>query len=192
MLAMQYTFTLPADYDMDIIRQRVTTKGPAVDGFPGLGFKAFLYTRRGDHGPENLYAPFYLWDNNDSMNRLLGGEVFAGVSGAFGWPSVKMWSVLHAQKTAAFREAKYFTREIVPIAPHTVLAQLQGTETETARAAVTKGGALTAIAAFEPTTWTLVRAQLWRDRPTELPRGGQLYVVGYLASEANGKANDAG
>ena len=58
MLAMQYTFTLPADYDMDIIRQRVTTKGPAVDGFPGLGFKAFLYTRRGDHGPENLYAPF--------------------------------------------------------------------------------------------------------------------------------------
>ena len=136
MLAMQYTFTLPADYDMDIIRQRVTTKGPAVDGFPGLGFKAFLYTRRGDHGPENLYAPFF--------------------------------------------------------APHTVLAQLQGTETETARAAVTKGGALTAIAAFEPTTWTLVRAQLWRDRPTELPRGGQLYVVGYLASEANGKANDAG
>jgi hypothetical protein len=36
MLAMQYGFTLPADFDMDIIRRRVTAKGPAVDGFPGL------------------------------------------------------------------------------------------------------------------------------------------------------------
>ena len=186
MLAMQYSFTLPADYDMDVIRRRVTDKGPAINGFPGLGFKAFLYARRGDHGPENLYAPFYLWDNNDSMNRLLSGPVFTGVSEAFGWPSVKTWSVLHAEKTAAFRQAKYFTREIVPIAPYTALAQLQSAETELAQAAVTGKGALTAVAAFEPTTWTLVRARLWNDRPAQLPSGGQLYVVGYLASGTNG------
>ena len=49
MLAMQYNFTLPADFDMDIIRKRVAAKGPLVDGFPGLGFKAFLYARRGEH-----------------------------------------------------------------------------------------------------------------------------------------------
>jgi Domain of unknown function (DUF4865) len=186
MLAMQYSFTLPADFDMDIIRQRVAAKGPAVDGFPGLGFKAFLYARRGEHGPENLYAPFYLWDNNDSMNRLLTGPVFTGVSDAFGWPSVKVWSVLHAEKTAAFRQAKYFTREIVPIAPYTALARLHDIETESARAAVTRDNALAAVAAFEPTTWTLVRARLWDDRSAELPRAGQLYVVGYLASETNG------
>lgn len=183
MLAMQYNFTLPADFDMEVIRQRVITKGPLVEGFPGLGFKAFLYARRGEHGPENLYAPFYLWDDNEAMNRLLGGEVFAGVSSAFGWPSVKMWSVIHALKTPALREAHYFSREILPIAPHTALEKLQNTETELAQSAVTRDGALTAVAAFEPTTWSLVRARFWKDRPAEPARAGtQIYVVGYLAT----------
>jgi hypothetical protein len=52
MLAMQYNFTLPADFAMEVIRQRVIAKGPLVEGFPGLGFKAFLYARCGEHGPE--------------------------------------------------------------------------------------------------------------------------------------------
>jgi hypothetical protein len=185
MLAMQYNFTLPADFDMDVIGQRVAAKGPLVDGFPGLGFKAFLYARRGEHGPENLYAPFYLWDDNEAMNRLLGGEVFAGVSTAFGWPSVKMWSVIHAAKTARLHDARYFSREILPIASHSPLAQLQDTEADIAQSAVAKEGALTAVTAFEPTTWSLVRARFWRDRPAEpAGPGTQLYVVGYLATSA--------
>ena len=183
MLAMQYSFTLPADFDMDVIRARVAAKGPLVNGFPGLGFKAFLYARRGEHGPENLYAPFYLWDDNEAMNRLLGGEVFAGVSTAFGWPSVKMWSVIHAAKTPALDDARYFSREILPIAPHTPLAQLQTTEAELAQSAVTRDGAVTAVTAFEPTTWSMVRARLWHDRPAVPTHPGtQIYVVGYLAT----------
>lgn len=183
MLAMQYSFTLPADFDMEAIRQRVAAKGPLVDGFPGLGFKAFLYARRGEHGPENIYAPFYLWDDNESMNRLLGGEVFAGVSTSFGWPSVRLWSVIHAAKTPALRDARYFSREILPIAPHTPLAQLQSSETEIAQSAVTRDGALTAVTAFEPTTWSLVRARFWGAPPAEPAHAGtQIYIVGYLAT----------
>ncbi|WP_433257560.1 DUF4865 family protein [Streptosporangium sp. CA-135522] len=34
---MQYEITLPADYDMKIIRHRVATRGSAMDAFPGLG-----------------------------------------------------------------------------------------------------------------------------------------------------------
>jgi hypothetical protein len=183
MLAMQYSFTLPADYDMEVIHRRVTTKGPLVNDFPGLGFKAFLYARRGEHGAENLYAPFYLWRDNEAMNRLLGGDVFGGVSTAFGWPSVKMWSVIHAAQTQALRDARYFSREILPIAPHTPLAQLQNAETEIAQTAVANDGALAAVTAFEPTTWSLVRARLWGERPAETARAGmQIYVVGYLAT----------
>ncbi|MCW2914583.1 MAG: hypothetical protein JWN52_2651 [Actinomycetia bacterium] len=37
MHAMQYEITLPADYDMKIIRHRVATKGHLLDAFPGLG-----------------------------------------------------------------------------------------------------------------------------------------------------------
>lgn len=60
MLAMRYAITLPADYDMGIIHDRVATKGPLLDDFPGLGVKAYLVRERGEHGsPVNQYAPFY-------------------------------------------------------------------------------------------------------------------------------------
>ncbi len=39
MHAKQYEITLPADYDMGVIRERVATKGHLLDAFPGLGFK---------------------------------------------------------------------------------------------------------------------------------------------------------
>jgi hypothetical protein len=46
MLAMQYSFTFPADYDMAIIERRIAENGHRLDGFPGLLFKAYLYARR--------------------------------------------------------------------------------------------------------------------------------------------------
>jgi Domain of unknown function (DUF4865) len=42
MNAMQYEISLPADYDMGIIRDRVATRGATFDDYPGLGLKAFL------------------------------------------------------------------------------------------------------------------------------------------------------
>ncbi|MGO6908064.1 DUF4865 family protein, partial [Rhizobium ruizarguesonis] len=46
MITMQYSFTLPADYDMSIIDRRIRDKGPLLDGFPNLGFKAYLSARK--------------------------------------------------------------------------------------------------------------------------------------------------
>ncbi|MEV7966178.1 DUF4865 family protein [Sphaerisporangium sp. NPDC088356] len=58
---MQYEITLPADYDMAIIRHRVATKGTALDGFRGLGLKAYAIRQRGFGGsPVNQYVPSYL------------------------------------------------------------------------------------------------------------------------------------
>jgi hypothetical protein len=58
MHAMQYEITLPAEYDMKIIRHRVATKGHLLDAFPGLGLKAFVIRERGIGGsPVNQYAP---------------------------------------------------------------------------------------------------------------------------------------
>ena len=61
MYAMQYEIALPADYDMDIIRERVRTTGHLMDGFPGLEFKAFLIREKAKGASENSYAPFYVW-----------------------------------------------------------------------------------------------------------------------------------
>lgn len=51
MHAMQYEITLPADYDMDVIRHRVATRGHLLDDFPGLGIKAYLMRERGEDSP---------------------------------------------------------------------------------------------------------------------------------------------
>ena len=42
MYSMQYRVQLPADYDMEIIRNRVRRTGHLMDGYPGLEFKAYL------------------------------------------------------------------------------------------------------------------------------------------------------
>lgn len=47
MLAMQYSISLPADYEMKIIRDRVARRGPMYDTLEHLGFKAFLITEKG-------------------------------------------------------------------------------------------------------------------------------------------------
>lgn len=89
MLAMQYSFTLPADYDMGVIRRRISDNGHRMDGFPDLAFKAFLHASRDsqeDGVRENLYAPFYLWKCSAGMNRFLASPNFAALTASFGWP----------------------------------------------------------------------------------------------------------
>jgi hypothetical protein len=163
MIAMQYSFVLPADYDMAIVRERVATKGPLLDSLPGLVFKAYLYAERGA-AAENTYAPFYLWQDEEAMHGFLNGPGFAGVAQAFGWPSVRTWTPWHASVGGEVRQARYATRSTKAIAPYSALAELRGQEQEHARQALERG-ALAVVIGFEPVTWTIVRLCLWRDAP---------------------------
>lgn len=184
MIAMQYSFVLPADYDMAIIDKRIRDKGQLFDGFPHLRLKAFLSARRqgGDFpSTANLYAPFYLWDEPEGINDFLSGPGFAAVTQAFGWPAVTIWPVWHAEFTgAALGEATYATRSIAAIAPYSDLGQRRASATAAAEADV-KNGALASVAAFEPARWTLVRFQLWRSLPEKLSSDAQAYAVGHVS-----------
>lgn len=187
MIAMQYSFALPADYDMQIIRKRIADKAHLFDRYPDLVFKAFLHVSRGTAGSaENLYAPFYVWDNSEGMNRFLCSEGFAALTQAFGWPSIKLWSVWHHRLTDDIAAARHATREIVAIAPHASLAALREREEAAAREAFAQG-ALGAVTAFEPSTWTLVRLRLWRDVDAALDQANvQHYEVGHLSFGPSG------
>lgn len=95
MHAMQYEITLPADYDMGIIRNRVAAKGHLLDKYAGLGAKAYLIRERGvDGSPVNQYAPFYLWNTPEGMNSFLWGPGFQGIVDDFGRPEVQHWGGL--------------------------------------------------------------------------------------------------
>jgi hypothetical protein len=92
---MQYEFTFPADYDMGIVRNRIRTKGGVLDGYDGLGLKAWTIRERGvDGSPVNQYASFYLWNSLAGMNRFLWGDFFRNLSRDFGRPVVRQWTGL--------------------------------------------------------------------------------------------------
>jgi hypothetical protein len=75
MIVKQYTVTLPGDYDMQIIRKRVVSKGPAFDDFPGLGVKVFLIRQKNHFGAEsNQYAPLYLWPSVDPQTGTVSNQ----------------------------------------------------------------------------------------------------------------------
>lgn len=181
MIAMQYSFTFPADYDMAIIRRRIAEKGTMTDDFPHLAFKAYLSATRGDDRlptHENLYAPFYLWRNEKGMIAFLAGPGFAALCDAFGRPSIRLWSVWQASLKPEMREATYATRELLPIGAHADLEALRQLERDRALHD-TAHGALAAVSAYEPGGWSLVRFRLWRELPASPVQ--QTYAVGHMS-----------
>ncbi len=167
MQAMQYEITLPADYDMRIIRHRVRTRGGALDAFPGLGLKAYLIREQDAGSPVNQYAPFYLWHHASGMNRFLwGGGGFQGIVADFGRPAVRQWTgagfqagpAWTAVPRAAVRRTVALPREADPTAlVERELADLW-------RHADSPGVHSTALA-VNPYHWELVRLTLHEEAP---------------------------
>ncbi|MDK4732547.1 DUF4865 family protein [Rhizobium sp. CNPSo 3490] len=180
MIAMQYSFTLPADYDMSIIDRRIRDKGRLLDGFPNLGFKAYLSARIGEFGSrDNLYAPFYLWRRPERAGDFLCGTGFQALTSSFGWPQVKTWIVWKAQISPDIAAAAFATRNILQTEAHAPLADLRRAEIAEAEADLA-AGALASVSGFEPTTWTRIRFSLWRE-PPEIGDDAQTYRVGHMS-----------
>ena len=164
MLAKQYSFTLPADYDMQIVRRRVAERGGVFDSVAGLAFKAFLIAQRGVYGShENAYAPFYLWRDEQKMLDFLMGPMFRGVSNDFGWPAVRTWTPLVIHVGPHVREATHASRTTLPIVPYSDLADLRTYEQRLHADTIDLAQVAARVVALDPTTWQLVRLVLWRE-----------------------------
>lgn len=187
MQLMQYDITLPADYDMGIIRQRVASRGSRTDDFPGLGVKAYLVRERGLLGsPVNQYAPFYLWAELTGMNEFLFGPGFNGIRTDFGRPAVRTWhgiAVSDGPERAAV--PTFATRTTESIDPSQSLTDLTGSlVTETADSAKEAGVNCTATG-IDPSTWQLVRLTLWSGPvPDDVP--GERYTVLHVSRPHRG------
>ncbi|MFG2917478.1 DUF4865 family protein [Kitasatospora sp. NPDC048298] len=199
MHAMQYEITLPADYDMGVIRRRVADKGHLLDAHPGLGLKAYLVRERGRHGsPVNQYAPFYLWRTAEGMNGFLWGPGFRGLSADFGRPAVRHWlgaGLVHGASTVPAASAgpvglggpvrvaetagppTTATRETVRLPEPADPAEA----VERAIAELPAHPALhTAAVAVDPSRWELLSFALWHGpAPEDVP--GIRYQVLHLS-----------
>jgi Domain of unknown function (DUF4865) len=181
MMAMQYSFTLPADYDMEIIDRRIRDKGPAMDGFPHLSFKAFLSANRGEFDSrENLYAPFYLWNEPEGASNFLCGPGFAALTEAFGRPHIRHWIVWHAHILPDLANARFAESEYLAIEPHASLPDLREQEIDLAKQEAGGEHALARIVAFDPHDWTMVRFGLYAEAPSASATK-QIYRVGHLS-----------
>ncbi|MEE4545367.1 DUF4865 family protein [Streptomyces sp. V4-01] len=171
MHAMNYRITLPADYDMGIIRERVRTRGHLLDAYPGLGFKAYLVRERGTAGsPVNQYAPFYLWNTPQGMNSFLWGAGFQGLVDDFGRPAVEHWTGIAFERgpavAAAPRQATRAARRLADTEnPATAVGHAVGELPE----AAARPGVHSSALAIDPRTWELVCFTLWEDEAPDEP-----------------------
>jgi Domain of unknown function (DUF4865) len=184
MHAMHYEITLPADYDMAIIRHRVATKGTMTDDFPGLGLKAYGIRERGvDGSPVNQYAPFYLWASLDGMNRFLWGGSFDGIPRDFGRPVVQQWTGLAFERGPAHestaRAATKWTERIAPDThAHVAIEAARERLSQQAREAGVHSTAL----AIDTRAWELVRFTLWASGAPGAQGAETTYQVLHLSS----------
>ncbi|MGW3177888.1 DUF4865 family protein [Kitasatospora sp. NPDC001119] len=184
MHAMQYEITLPADYDMGVIRKRVADKGHLLDAHPGLGLKAYLVRERGRQGsPVNQYAPFYLWRTAEGMNGFLWGPGFRGLSADFGRPAVRHWlgaGLTHGASSVAGERTEQpstATRATVRLPEGADPAEA----VERALADLPAHPDLhTAAVAVDPSRWELLSFALWHGPvPEDAP--GVRYQVLHLS-----------
>jgi hypothetical protein len=173
MYAMQYEISVPADYDMNILRERVAKASPLLDDRPGLGFKAYLIREIAEGSPVNQYAPFYLWNDTTAMSRFLfagepagAGVGFERIIRSFGRAAVRHWTgvaryagpaTAHDLATSASRR----TRPI-PVFDDTLSAWIEETAVEAEHLAK-RDDAHTVALAIDPTRWELVEFALWAD-----------------------------
>jgi hypothetical protein len=185
MIAMQYQITLPADYDMGIIRNRVARTGHLLDQYPGLGLKAFLIRENGvDGSTVNEYAPFYLWrDAGGAASFLWSGVGFTAIVRDFGRPVVQTWiGGTSRARSSDLEQARYAVRTTRSLDDDTDVVAATADTDQRLVAELQTPGTLLAAYGLDPRTWQLVTFTLHSDRPADHAPGSVSYEVLHVSA----------
>ncbi|MGW5783233.1 DUF4865 family protein [Streptomyces sp. NPDC003757] len=179
MHAMQYTFTLPADYPMGVIRDRVAGTGHLLDDWPGLGLKAYLVRERGrDGSPVNQYAPFYLWRSVEGMNAFLWDGAFQRPADDFGRPAVRQWTGLaYEEGGAAGSPARVAVLRRQPVPEGGPLSEVAERAVREAGRLAAADGTLLAAAVVDTDRWELAHFSLHADEAPDASEGEVFHVL---------------
>jgi hypothetical protein len=159
--SIQYPIVLPNGYDMSLIGQRARTKAPLFDSLPGLELKAFLTASTDDGAPQNLYLPFYVWEDSLAIARFLGGPLFGAVIDSFGRPPVLDRQVL---------EFGVADRDVVPsLATFETMSadraarppEIWRWERWAQRQALELPGLFAACSTIDTVSWMVTRVRFW-------------------------------
>lgn len=172
---MQYPIDLPTDYDMGIIRERVRSRGNALDDRAGLLCKAYCIREHGVYGSRhNQYAPFYVWDDAAAAGEFLwSGGGFEGIVRDFARPRLLTWLPVTVAGGTAHREAVSRARlERIVVPRDANLIEVASELTARARKYAEQPGVHLACAGIDPTRWEAVVFTTGADdAPGTEPRG---------------------
>ncbi|MGG2934321.1 DUF4865 family protein [Bacillus pacificus] len=126
MIGMQYKVILPKDYDMEIIKKRVKDNGYKTDGFQDLNFKAYLITEADKDGNfYNCYAPLYIWNGHEGMNKFIFGGYYDNILQSFGWQQINIGVPLVVNVKGDFKKCRYVVEYEGSISPSESLSGIQ-------------------------------------------------------------------
>ncbi len=180
MIIAHYAHRLPADYDIDSIRERARGRAPIWDNVPGLYFKAFLLRERGRFGAsQNEYSSLYLWRRDEGFHDFLADGRTKFVTESFGRPQIEARFTLDAVRGEG-SEARFLTKQEQDIAADTDLTSAFADEVARNREAVKQTGVVVAAVGVDTERWKFTRVLLSEKEPTGREQGA-VYQVLYLA-----------
>lgn len=191
MLAMQYGFDLPDDFDMDTLRRRIQEIGGRFDALPGLHLKAFLLADRTATAP-NRYAPFYLWDDPAGAAGFVTSPDFAAVQARYGRPVVHCWNpIAYLCGPAAGQVPGFATQHFAQLPVTTDLVQRAAEERAAATALAGTPGVHSVFTGLDAQGWQMNRTVLWSGQPPADAQGrvfGLLYLSAPRGVRSSGTA----
>lgn len=168
MIGMQYKITLSNDYDMDIIRDRVTKNGNKTDGFDQLVFKAYLIA---DYSNKKQYAPLYVWKNNEGMNKFIFEGFYDNIINSFGWQNINIGVPYLLDVKENIIEAKYlleieneFSNKVKVVAPKLTYPNEE---------------CLGKVIIYNPDKWKYVEFYFYKDMPKR--NGESIYQILHMS-----------
>ena len=159
MIAMQYTIRLAGDYDLQLVRERVVRRKPLFDGLDGLLHKAYLFSEN-----QMVYAPFYVWENDEAGRAYLTSDLFRDLVDTFGRPRVRTWNVIaFGGKLDEDHWPSVGVKELDVIPAEQSLAELTAVETERHNRALATKGLCFHVTGLDSDRWELMRYSAWCD-----------------------------
>jgi hypothetical protein len=180
MIIAHYAHRLPADYDIQIIRDRAKARGHLFDAAPELYFKGFLLRERGRFGAiTSEHSSLYLWRRDEGFRDFLANGRFKSVTDSFGRPQIETRFVLDALKGGA-KEARFLYKQEQDIPLDADLTSAFAAEIARNREVAHEAGVVASAVGVDAEKWKFTRVLLSENEPSGR-EPGTAYQVLYLA-----------
>ncbi|MDA1878972.1 DUF4865 family protein [Bacillus thuringiensis] len=178
MIGMQYKVILPKDNDMEIIRKRVEDNGHKTDGFQELNFKAYLITESGKDGNfYNCYAPLYIWNGHEGMNKFIFEGYYDNILQSFGWQQINIGVPLVVNLKNDFKKCRYVVEYEGSISQSESLIGIQSTIVDQK-----VENCLGNVIVYNPDKWGYSQFNFYEEKPEMVSnKGTTVYEVLHIS-----------